>query len=1147
MSQQNCLKRLKNRIFSIVLISSILTFLLSFLLSGTIYAQTAGTVSLQGKIVRNDAGYEGLNVVNGTPSCVTSGTDDCNFKVSYYSASTSGTLYYSESFADVEIGDYGGVFNLNLGSGTLVSGGSETSFAEVVGKYKDVYIEIAFDPAGATTYGEVFTRTPLAASAYAMGAGADGFSFYSVGDAEEGNLAEVEGAVYYNTDDNELKMFDGSSWISLSTGGGSWGTSNVSGFATHDGYMSDTGIGLFSNFSLDSASDRVSVNTDQMRGGLSVYSSYDTSGGTWPLVSFKADDTSFSAAILELTQDGTGNLLEMNVGSNELVSIFDNNGYLRSYAIHLNDPDLSSPGDGVLYIDPFDGSLPGGGDLNPYGSEGCVYSYGGNLYWDASCDASSPIALGAGSSSLWTDGGTFTYLDSTTDDLVLGASTTTNPPFFFDVSEKRLGIGTSTPQAAIDIAGASSSISNTTGDITINPADQLVILGDVELGDGSTSRSLYAYNAARTYYGQLELYNLATGDLSLTTTFPTGDIVLNTGGDVIFTGGGLNLSDNWSNVFGENLRIWGNNNSDIYLQPDAGMGYVGIGNSDPQEKLHLTGGTLLVDQPGNPTLEGSYVTGYSYNVDVVGQYAYVAGWSNLRIIDISDPGNPSLEGSYSTGDRGYDIEVAGRYAYLADGSSGLKVLDISNPSSPSLIGTYSSVSSAQKIFILGKYLYLVDYGFGLKIIDISDPTNLLLVGSYSISVGYGADIYVIDRYAYFSTSGNGFRILDVSDPSNPSLVTTYWPSYSARGIYISGKYAYLSAGDAGLDIVDISNPSSLSSVGSYNTTGSARSVSVAGKYAYVADGTAGFHIIDISDPSNLTLEGTYSTGATVIGEDVSGKYAYIVDTSSGLYILDIGGVDVSTARIGNIEANSIGISENLNVGNHLYVRGGLNVGFGGVFAEGPSSFSGLLSLRGDFEIGDAGDSGSVRYNTGNDELEFSNDGTNWISLANATKSVTLSSEYAGAVLAADGSNNTGFMTSDGEIDYHDDYMNYYEWNSSETTLQDYDVRVRFTIPSDFASWGTNAFTLNFATEAAASTNNMVDIYVYEESAETVDDSNINQYSSSAGVWQTANIQGADLGDCNAAGETCLILIRMYSANDNYVRIGDIDVNYTRKL
>jgi len=59
--------------------------------------------------------------------------------------------------------------------------------------------------------------------------------------------------------------------------------------------------------------------------------------------------------------------------------------------------------------------------------------------------------------------------------------------------------------------------------------------------------------------------------------------------------------------------------------------------------------------------------------------------------------------------------------------------------------------------------------------------------------------------------------------------------------------------------------------------------------------------------------------------------------------------------------------------------------------------------------------------------------------------IVMSPEYGGAVLVADGTANVGSMTSDSDTDSN----NYYEWSSSEVTLNDYDVRVRFTLPSNF--------------------------------------------------------------------------------------------------
>ena len=126
-------------------------------------------------------------------------------------------------------------------------------------------------------------------------------------------------------------------------------------------------------------------------------------------------------------------------------------------------------------------------------------------------------------------------------------------------------------------------------------------------------------------------------------------------------------------------------------------------------------------------------------------------------------------------------------------------------------------------------------------------------------------------------------------------------------------------------------------------------------------------------------------------------------------------------------------------------------------------------------------------------------------------------------------------------------MNYYEWNSSAVALNDYDVRVRFTLPSDFAGWGNGGITLNYATESTSNTNNKVDMYIYLEGSATVDGSSTSLASSSAGVWTSTNVAGTDLDECNAAGETCVIILRMSSLGDNYTRIGDIEVAYNRSL
>jgi hypothetical protein len=156
----------------------------------------------------------------------------------------------------------------------------------------------------------------------------------------------------------------------------------------------------------------------------------------------------------------------------------------------------------------------------------------------------------------------------------------------------------------------------------------------------------------------------------------------------------------------------------------------------------------------------------------------------------------------------------------------------------------------------------------------------------------------------------------------------------------------------------------------------------------------------------------------------------------------------------------------------------------------------------------------------------------------------MSPEYPGAALFADGSNNTGSMISDyTNAQATGSRATYYEWNATSGTMQDYDIIVRFTLPSNFAAWEetTNAtIVFDYITESATITDSQIDAAIKLESSDSDDATETDMASTS---WTTAGIDESELGDCNAAGETCLIEIKMQSKSGNYARIGDITLKY----
>jgi len=523
-----------------------------------VLALSSDTINFQGKIVRNDTGYEGLNVTTGNPACVVAGNsnDTCDFEVKYYSALSGGTLLLTETYQNTEIGQYNGAFNLSLGSDGSPTAGSYATFDAMIKGVTDLYVQLGFAPGGAGSYTETFSRMPIQASAYAIKAkyasGANtAFQFDSAANSS-GYTSPVAGMVYYDTGDAALKVYNGSSWGGLGSGTGSlftdggiftYLTSLTDHFVLGSGSYSAIGADSYTTYlaglstrpslSFDMGAERLTISGSQANSGLTVYSNY-TSTGAWPVATFKAEDSGFDNVVMQITQDGTGNILSLQKGSTEAFA-FENP---LTFYIH---PRTDEP---LVYANR-------------------LYNVNGTLYWNGD-------PVGGGSGSLWTDDGAFTYLTSTTDDVVIGGSTLGTAAFFFDVSTGNFGIGTSTPGAKLDIAGSNSTISNTTGDITISPDESLVI----KANDTDAENLTEWQNSTGTVLGLINQNGYATfGDSTSNTgailtlgasSSTVAQINLDAGFDVVAP----NSGDMWWN--GTSLYFYDGSNSVDLLTAGGG-------------------------------------------------------------------------------------------------------------------------------------------------------------------------------------------------------------------------------------------------------------------------------------------------------------------------------------------------------------------------------------------------------------------------------------------------------------------------------------------------------------------------------------------------------------------------------------------------
>jgi hypothetical protein len=328
------------------------------------------------------------------------------------------------------------------------------------------------------------------------------------------------------------------------------------------------------------------------------------------------------------------------------------------------------------------------------------------------------------------------------------------------------------------------------------------------------------------------------------------------------------------------------------VDADANVAYVG-------ESSRIRS-VNIVDPDAPFLLNTRNIGGTFYDVDVVGDWLFAAGsWSGLTAVNISNPLVLGPHYTYNTPMSAYNVEVSGDFAYVADYYT-IEVLNVSDPTSMTLVTSFDTGANNREwaLFVEGDFLYITTYDFTTspythKVIcyDISDPSAPTYVDEvmYQTSNWYTRDLVVDGNYLYVAGYSDGVLIVDVSDPYNMKLLDSQYNndgySYRVRKV---GSELYVADGTVGMTILNVSSLTTPTSASTYDSPGSARSVRIQGNFAYVADDTSGLRIVNISDPDNIASEGSYSTGTSnTYGAWVSGDYAYMADDTNGLHIINV--------------------------------------------------------------------------------------------------------------------------------------------------------------------------------------------------------------------------------------------------------------------
>lgn len=279
----------------------------------------------------------------------------------------------------------------------------------------------------------------------------------------------------------------------------------------------------------------------------------------------------------------------------------------------------------------------------------------------------------------------------------------------------------------------------------------------------------------------------------------------------------------------------------------------------------------------------SYISipGYANNVDVAGNYAYVAaGSTGLQIVNVADRRFPFIEGALNTAGNANDVRVVGNLAYIADGAAGLQIIDVSVPTAPVLRGTYNTTGNANDVVVVGNRAYVADGVSGLQIIDVTNRASPVFLGTYD-TPGNANGVAVSGNLAAVADGASGVRIVDVSNPVLPVSVGSI-ATVNALDVDVEGNIAYVADYTGSLKVIDFTNPASprLAATTTQPLGGILADVVKAGRFVFGADVyfVNGVPIVDVTNPNNPLVRARLDFTArddNGTGIAVDGQYIYL--------------------------------------------------------------------------------------------------------------------------------------------------------------------------------------------------------------------------------------------------------------------------------
>jgi len=271
-------------------------------------------------------------------------------------------------------------------------------------------------------------------------------------------------------------------------------------------------------------------------------------------------------------------------------------------------------------------------------------------------------------------------------------------------------------------------------------------------------------------------------------------------------------------------------------------------------------------------------------------YVYVAGYSDVSVLDVTDPEEPLIIGEMQSGKHTL-VARSENYLYVSGQQEGLRIYDYEPPGEPNLVNfiysTYqiSDLAAANgKVFtITGDFVTVADVD---PLEGIEYVSNFPALYHLTLKTLCATDSYL---YVVSALSDNDkLRIYDTTSSDLPEEIIAVDTHGDHNAITVDDGYAYIIGKEDGLEIFDIDPPETAHYITSLELENGGYDVDAMNGYIYVADYgndeiIGGLQIIDATNPSSPFIVKTIANeddpsdelNWRTEGVEVDESYAYV--------------------------------------------------------------------------------------------------------------------------------------------------------------------------------------------------------------------------------------------------------------------------------